>query len=69
METILNKDNRNECKAAIEFMAGNRSESLNSLAEFVHSIRILYKTKLRAAFLPLIYDIAFCPNLAKFNVC
>ena len=68
METILNKDNRNECKAAIEFMAGNRSESLNSLLNSYTRFAFYTKTKLRAAFLPLIYDIAFCPNLAKFNV-
>ena len=67
MKTISKKETRNECKAAIEFMAGSREGSVNSLISSFTRFAFYSKTKLRAAFLPLLYGIAYCPDVEKFN--
>ena len=68
MQTILDKDAQNECKASIEFLAGSRKENVNSLINSYTRFAFYSKTKLRPAFLPLIYGVAFCPNVEKFNL-
>lgn len=68
VEIILKKETQNGCKSAFEFLAGNRKENLNSIINSYTRFAFYTKTGMRPAFLPLLYGIAFCPNIEKFNL-
>lgn len=67
VEIILKKETQNECKSAFEFLSGNREGNLNSVINSYTRFAFYSKTGMRPAFFPLLYGIAFCPNIEKFN--
>lgn len=68
MEIILKKETKNGCKAAFQFLAGNREDNLNSMINSYTRFAFYTRTGMRPAFLPLLFGIAFCPNIEKFNL-
>lgn len=67
MLTAMNPETQNGCKEAFEFLAKHNGQTLNGLFNLYIRVSFYKKTGLRSAFLPLLYNVVYCPDLKEFT--
>jgi hypothetical protein len=67
MKRIMDQNIVNPCKSSISFLAGQSGHNVNSFLNSYIRVALYKKTMLRPAIIPLLYSIAYCPSVGRFN--